>query len=318
MKDYLEEAGNIYLSYYIEAADELGVKYEILQKGMARFQYQDKHWYIIKPVTPLVNTPAKILASRKHLTTSILHKANLSVPIQKEVQNVQEAKDFFDEYKDIVIKPKQSLGGKGVSIKPTHDEIQGAFNRAYEKDKSKNEIKVLCEKYFSGVNVRLLTLGNKVIGVVKRDTPRITGDGKRTIEDILKEENTSRSQSTQIPIDEETQKVLKDQKLDLSSIPKNHEIVYIRYSTNLAQGGHTEECSEKVHSYYKEIAVKAIKELDMELGGVDLIVKDINKPDEYIINEINHNPGLKMHYQVDKGKKVKVAIPIIEYLIKNH
>ena len=318
MKDYLEESGNIYLSYYIESADELGVKYEILRKGVARFEHKDKHWYIVKPVTPLVNTPSKILASRKHLATSILEKANLSVPIQKEVQNAQEAKDFFNKHKEIVIKPKQSLGGKGVSIKPKYEEIQGSFNRAYEKDKSKDEIKVLCEEYFSGVNVRLLTLSNNVIGAVKRGAPEITGDGGKTIKEILQEENQNRSKTTQIPIDEETEKVLKDQKFDLNSIPKNNAIVYIRYSTNLAQGGNTEECSEQIHPYYKEIAVKAIKELDMELGGVDLIVKDITKPDEYIINEINHNPGLKMHYQVDKGKKVRVAIPIIKYLMQKH
>jgi hypothetical protein len=33
-------------------------------------------------------------------------------------------------------------------------------------------------------------------------------------------------------------------------------------------------------------------------------------------NEINYNPGLRLHYKVDEGEVVRVAIPIQEYISK--
>jgi hypothetical protein len=51
-KEYLKEAGNVHLAYYIEAADILGIDYDILvYRLMAKFTYQDKHWFIINTVT---------------------------------------------------------------------------------------------------------------------------------------------------------------------------------------------------------------------------------------------------------------------------
>jgi hypothetical protein len=32
------------------------------------------------------------------------------------------------------------------------------------------------------------------------------------------------------------------------------------------------------------------------------------------INEINYNPGLRLHYKVNEGEVVKVAVPIMEYI----
>ena len=47
-EQYLKEAGNVHLAYYLEAAEYLGVEYKILVKGLlANFKYKDKHWHII-------------------------------------------------------------------------------------------------------------------------------------------------------------------------------------------------------------------------------------------------------------------------------
>jgi D-alanine-D-alanine ligase-like ATP-grasp enzyme len=71
---------------------------------------------------------------------------------------------------------------------------------------------------------------------------------------------------------------------------------------------------QEVGEYYKDLAVNAVKALGMEFGGVDIITTDITQQTKCGINEINYNPGLRLHYKVNDGEVVKVAIPIMEYI----
>lgn len=318
MKNYLEEAGNIHLSYYLEAADILGIKYEVLtHRLLAQFSTQDKHWFILNTVTPLSNTPSKTIASRKNLTNMILKNFEIPVPFQKELRSEQDALAFYNEYKNIVIKPKQSLGGKGISILPQNeDEIKQGYKDAFSKDLSGLSSKVLGEEYIIGDNYRLLTLRNKVVGVVRRLSATVYGDGGSSIETLITNENQKRQEQLlmPIPIDNETIKVLSKFGYSLSDIPPKNEKVKVRLNTNLTTGGITEECSAEMHPFYEELAIKALNALDLQMGGIDLITPDISKPCKCAINEINYNPGLRLHYKVNKGEIIKVAVPIMEYI----
>jgi len=313
MKNYLKEAGNIHLSYYLEAADALDIKYEIIVKGLiGRFEYKDKHWFIIRTVPPIVNSPGKAITSKKHLANLVLEKAGLPIPKIKTLNNVQDALDFFTQEKKIVIKPTTGLGGSGVVVLPTsQDEVKTSFKHAQKNSKAKKEPKVIGEKYIEGENYRFLTLSQKVIGIVKRHKPYILGNGTSTIKELISTTNPK------IPLDFETEKNLKNQNLTFQSIPKLGQKIVARNNTNLTTGGKTEEYSKHVHPYYKKLAIQAIDAVGLKLGGVDIIAKDITKPDECVINEINYNPGLRIHYQVNKGKKIKVAIPIMQYIRDN-
>ncbi len=312
MKNYLSESGNIHLSYYIQAADQLNIKYEIITKGLlARFEHNDKHWFIINTVTPLINSPGKTIAVRKDLCNTILKKANLCVPNQETLLSVEDAVEFFKKFKNIVIKPKQGIGGRGVSILPSSiQEVEDSFILSKQQSRSPAQAKVLGEEYISGNNYRLLTLGDKVIGTVKRHPASVAGDGFSTIQNLI-------LANKRIPLDSQTQKTVEKQGLTLESIPKKNELIYVRNNTNLTTGGTTEEYSKHVHQYYKDIAVKSIKAIGIKLGGVDLIADDITKPEDYVINEINYNPGLRIHYQVDKGEKIPVAVDIMKYIRDN-
>ncbi len=65
-EQYLKEAGNVHLAYYLQAADLLNIKYSVLVPGLlAKFENENKHWFIINTVTPLTNTPSTTIAKRK-------------------------------------------------------------------------------------------------------------------------------------------------------------------------------------------------------------------------------------------------------------
>lgn len=316
--EYLKEAGNVHLAYYLEAADALGIEYNVLvHKLLAQFKYKDKVWYIINTVTPLTNSPSATIAKRKHLTNLVLEKAQLPVPKQIPLYSPVDAIKFFDSYKRIVIKPSQQLGGIGITLLPTTErDVIEAFNIAKENTHSKSGADVLGEEFIDGQNYRLLVVGNNVIGAVRRKAAHVIGDGEHTIQELIDMSNKEREKNILKPIklDNEVDLRLNELNMKLDSIPELDREIILRYSCNLTTGGTTEECMSEVGDYYKNLSIKAVKALGMEFGGVDIITPDISNESKCAINEINYNPGLRLHYKVDKGEVVKVAIPIMEYI----
>jgi cyanophycin synthetase len=317
-EEYLKEAGNVHLTYYIEAADILGIDYKVLvHRLLAKFTYQNKVWYIINTVTPLTNSPSSTIAKRKHLTNLVLEDNGLPVPKQVSLSSPVDAIKFFDNYKKIVIKPAQQLGGIGITLLPhTEEEVLNAFQLALEKNRSKGNTKVLGEEFLEGENYRLLVVGNQVVGAVRRKAAHVIGDSEHTIQELIDITNQKRRKDILKPIkiDNEVHLRLDELGMTLDSIPKVGQTITLRYSCNLTAGGTTQECMAEVGEYYKQLAINAIKAIGTEFGGVDIITPDITKETKCGINEINYNPGLRLHYKVNEGDVVKVAVPIMEYI----
>ncbi len=315
---YLKEAGNVHLAYYLEAADYLDVKYKILVKGLlASFKYGNKHWHIINTVTPLIPATSTTICKRKHLTNIVLAKKGLPVPEQTIILSPIDAIKFYGEYKDIVIKPTQQLGGGGVTILPQNEgQVLKAYEKALKETQSKSKSKVIAEEFIQGENYRFLVLDNEVIGVVRRKAAHVIGNSKNTIRELITMKNKDRKDSLLKPIQIDNEVTLKLQRenLNLESIPEEGKEVILRYNCNLTTGGTTQECMKEVHDYYKQMAIKAVKTVGSKFGGVDIITENISKPAKLVINEINYNPGLRLHYKVNEGNIVKVAIPVMKYL----
>ncbi len=319
-EQYLKEAGNVHLAYYLEAADLLSINYKVLIPGLlAKFHNETKHWFIINTATPLTNTPSTTIAKRKNLTNKVLSSFNIPVPKQVKLSNREDAVKFFEEYKNIVIKPSQQLGGIGVSLLPkSKKQVVKAFDSALKSSKGPGNNKVIGEEFIEGENYRLLVLGKRVIGIVRRKAAFVTGNGKNNIEELIKEKNKERKNNLLKPIkiDNEVNQKLENMNMSLSYIPKEGEEVALRYNCNLTTGGTTQECSKETHQYYKDIAINAVHAIGTQFGGVDVITPDITKPIKCVVNEINYNPGLRLHYKVQQGDIVKVAVPIQEYISK--
>lgn len=319
-EEYLNEAGNVHLAYYIEAADILGISYKVLVRSlMAKFEYKGKTFFIINTATPLTNTTSTTIAKRKNLTNLVLSNAGIPVPKQRILSSKTEAIQFFSEYRNIVIKPTQQLGGMGVTLLPKNKkQVEKAFKYAYSKSHGKDS-KVIGEEFIEGENYRLLVLGDSVIGAVRRKSAFVVGNGKDNIKRLIEDKNTERKKIMLKPIliDNEVKLRLENLKINFRYVPKEGEEVKLRYNANLTTGGTTQECMNEVHQYYKDLAINAVKAIGTSFGGVDIITSDISQPSRCSVNEINYNPGLRLHYKVDEGNVVKVAVPIMEYIIKN-
>ncbi len=316
---FLKTAGNIHLSYFLEAAEILGIEYEmVIPRLTAKFSHNEKHWYINNTVTPLTNAPSSKLAKTKNFANLILAKHSVPVPIQSSILNEIDALKFFDKYKDIVFKPSQNIGGKGVSVLPkTEEDVLKAYLFAKENDKHG---KVLAEEYIYGDNYRVMVVGDKVISVVKRIPAHVYGDGQSNITQLIELDNSKRKLKGLLPIVIDTELIhqVNVQGYEMESVPENGKYIQLRMNANMTTGGTTQEVSEEVDQYYKDICIDAVKALDLEYAGVDLITPDITKKSRCAINEVNYNPGIRLHYKVDVGTPKKVAVDIMKYISEKY
>lgn len=317
-------AKNIQMGLYIVAAQKLGISYEMLIPGLlVEFSKGSKRWRIHKSLTPVNNSVAMTIASYKNTCNQFLAKNGLPVPRQAPIYKVEDIYDFIkgENIKDFVIKPQRGVGGAGVSILPSGKEaIQKAYEIAYQKCLSSTKPKVLAEEFVAGENYRLLVIGDQLAAAAHRIAAFVTGDGKSTIQSIVKSKNKIREAAGQpsILVDEETNKILADQNLVLSSIPPKGNNIRLRFNANLCTGGSTRECLSEVHPKYAEVAVKAVQVTGLKVAGLDIITPDITDPNvKFAINEINHDPGLRIHYMPDEGKVSDVAVPIMQYILDN-
>ncbi|MBN2101126.1 ATP-grasp domain-containing protein [Candidatus Dojkabacteria bacterium] len=324
LDEAVEITKNYQMAFYLLAAQELGISYRMLIRALLiEFSKGNKSWRIHKSLTPINDSVAMTLASYKNTCNKFLGDNGIPVPKQQNVGSIEDINTFMEKegIQNIVVKPVKGFGGSGVTILPdTPKETENAFKYAYDKYKGKSENKVLVEEFIKGENYRLLVLGDQVIAASRRMPPLVEGDGKSSIRVLIDENNSARKAQglSPTPIDVETEKALADQGFSLEDILSKEQKVRIRFNANLSTGGTTHECLAEVHEDYKNLAIKASKVLNLKLAGVDLITPDITDPSKkHALNEINHDPGLRIHYLPTEGEPSEVAIPIQQYILDN-
>lgn len=321
-EEALKICGNTQMAYYILSAVNLGISYDVILRGrFVDFNKGDKHWRIHKALTPINDSVAMSLASYKNVCNSFLRREGFSVPAQRQVKSTAEILEFLQEehVSAIVVKPTRGFGGMGVTIRPqTRKEIERAFTFAYDSSLSREKSKVLVEEFIAGRHFRMVVLGDKLIAAAERMAPSVVGDGEKTVTQLVDDMNKTYKAKGRplIKIDAEAEKSLADEQLTPLSVLEKGKRVVVRFNANMTSGGTVRECLTEVHPVYHDLAISVTKEIGLKLAGIDLITPEITRPVErYAINEVNHNPGMRIHYMPDEGEPVDIATPVQQYIL---
>ncbi len=288
----------------------------LLQLGYGKFARA-----IEASLTDLPSCISVDIVSNKDLTKRIL--SDYMIPVPEGEVSYSEEGAVYTAHKigfPVVVKPLDSNQGKGVAVNlRDENEVCIAFNEAKKFSKA-----VLIEKYVKGKDYRILVVGGKVSAASERRAPYVTGDGVHNISELVEIENSSDLRGTdhekpltKIKLDDLAKKVLRGQGLDEYYIPMADEIVYLRYNSNISTGGTARDCTEEVHPYNQELAVKAAKVLGLDIAGVDICCEDISENlsnQNGAIIEVNAAPGLRMHIYPSVGKSRNVASDILDML----
>ena len=302
-----------------------GKKFDILDRSDNFISISNckKTEYIKQATKTSLDTYSTVLMmENKVVTKKILKKNNINVPEGAEYFTLESAIKNVDDIigKPIVIKPKSTNFGTGISIYPNgtnKDDLIESLKIAFKFDNT-----VLVEEFIKGKEYRFLVIGDEVAGILHRVPANVVGNGSLTIEQLVEEKNKNPLRGKgyvtpleKIVINDTVKLFLKNQGLNASDVPKKDQIIYLRENSNVSTGGDSIDFTDDIDDFYKEIAIKASKAVDATICGVDLMIEDIYTPkDNYSIIELNFNPAIHIHSYPFKGKERNIAKKIITAL----
>ena len=272
--------------------------------------------------TSVDNYISVLMMENKVVTKKLLYDNNVNVPKGVEINSISDIDYVIKEFesKPIVIKPKSTNFGSGISIfkeGATRNDLNTALNIAFNHDNT-----VLIEEFIKGKEYRFLVIGDEVVAILHRVPANITGDGNHSIKELVDEKNKDSLRGTKyrtplekIVLDDNAKLFLAQQNKDFDYIPRDKEVVYLRDNSNISTGGDGIDYTEKINTKFKDIAVKAAKAVGAKICGVDMIIEDYNnEKSNYSIIELNFNPAIHIHCYPYKGKERNIAIHILHLL----
>ena len=291
-------------------------RYSLVQFGHGRFQQR-----IQATTTGRTGNIAVELAGDKEETNCILRDLGLPVPDQRLVRRVEDAVRAAEHIGyPVVVKPLGGNHGRGVSINlKTPDEIEIAFEKAREHGRS-----VLVENFVTGFDHRLLVINGELVAAAKREPGHVVGDGEHSIEQLVDIVNEDPRRGvghekvlTRLEFDHQAERLLRKTGYDRHTVPAKDEKVYLRSTANLSTGGTAVDVTDVVHPDNREMAVRAIKAIGLDIGGVDFLCDDISvsyREAGGAICEVNAGPGFRMHVAPSEGTPRDVAGPVMDML----
>jgi cyanophycin synthetase len=306
----------------VRAAEERDIpwqrlnRYSLVQFGHGRYQQR-----IQATTTGFTGNIAVELAGDKEETNGILRDLGLPVPEQRIVQSSTDAKRAARRIGfPVVLKPLAGNHGRGVSINlKSDDEVEVAFAKAREHGRS-----IIVESYIEGFDHRLLVIDGELVAAAKREPGHVIGDGKHTIEELVDIVNQDPRRGvghekvlTRIEFDHQAERLLAKVGYDRNTVPESGEKVYLRSTANLSTGGTALDVTDVIHPDNRDMAIRAISAIGLDIGGVDFLTNDIAlsyREAGGAICEVNAGPGFRMHVAPSEGTPRDVAGPVIDML----
>lgn len=218
-----------------------------------------------------------------------------------------------------VVKPADTDHGIAVSTNiQSREEQIAAIDNAF-----KFSNKVIVEEFCPGQEYRFLVIDYVVRAIAWREPANVSGDGKSSIQELVNEKNKGRGVDythplLKINIDEEVIRHLNAQSMTPETILKEGEKVFLRKNSNLSTGGDSIDVTDDIPDFYKNIAVEAAKSAGLKIAGIDIIIKDMEKPashDNYIVVELNAPAMLSMHDYPYIGKNRHVEKYVLDSIL---
>ncbi len=266
------------------------------------------------------------IAGNKPLVNQLLKESNYRVPefCEYKPETISSALSFMGQHRgNFVVKPANgSGGGRGITTKVNNRTrlIKSSYKAAIHSTGSR----LIIEKEHSGKNYRLLYLNGEFIDAIQRDPPGIIGDGKHSIENLIRDENTKRLQAlapyalSPLTIDLDTRYTLLHQGLSLKDVPVEGQKIKVKTATNQCSRFENHTVKNSIHPDIVDYGRSISKVINVTLSGVDLMIDDHTLPlteSGCVVNEINTTPGLHHHELIScPANRVNVGSIVISYI----
>lgn len=215
----------------------------------------------------------------------------------------------------VIVKPNSGSQGSGVALVHNRREFYSASRAVFRRDRV-----LLVQQPVRGKDYRLVVLDKKVISVYERIALNVVGDGKSTIQQLLKKKQREfvvSGRDTQIRAsDPRIKRKLSRQGLGFHSVLAKEQKVFLLDNANLSTGGDSVDVTNLVHPSFRKLAVDLTRDMGLRLCGVDLMVDGdiMEKGATFFVLEINAAPGLDHYVKMGKTQEHIVENLYLEVL----
>jgi GNAT-family acetyltransferase (TIGR03103 family) len=289
---------NPYARIIVDEARRRGISVEVLdaQAGIFKLRHCGHEIACRESLTDLTGGVAMTWCEDKALTLRRLGSIGLRVPRQQPVGETADNEAFLADCGSVVVKPAFGEQGRGISVELRDaTELPPAIERAAAAGAGGT---VLLEEFCEGQDLRIVVIGYKVVAAAIRKPAEIVGDGTSTVSQLIEKQTARRMAATggesRIPMDAETERVLRLQGLSYDTVLEDGRAVKVRKTANLHTGGTIHDVTPQLHPVLRDAAETAARALRIPVVGLDFLVPSPDRPG-YVIIEANERPGLANH-----------------------
>ena len=255
-------------------------------------------------VYPINSASAADIARDKAHTLTVLRAAGIAVPRTALVflhDAYRAERGAGHELEDapalaarlgypLIVKPND--GARGHLVAEVGD---WARLQAHLADIAAHSPLALLQQQLAGEEWRLFVLDGRVAFAYRRAPPRLAGDGRRTLGELLAAYNSDLAARALSPLAADTPSLLRA----LAAAGLSRETILPEGASfplpgrrNLAAGGAIADYTESVPPTVEAWAARAAAAIGLRVAGLDLFAPDLADPAHFTALELNANPSL--------------------------
>ncbi|MEQ9230944.1 MAG: ATP-grasp domain-containing protein [Cyclobacteriaceae bacterium] len=308
---------SVYTSIIANEAINRGISvsgYTEININHAILEYNGHREFISQSKTGRIGHTTYQFLFDKWISHELLLEDGFPVPDTILTNNISEINEFLKKHKEIVIKPTDSTGGKGITNKIRVEEMAKVGLEIAQKVTSLKDKKVVVQKHLEGFDYRVLVINYEHVFAVKRTPAYIVGDGLSSMKKLINSWNkTLVIKNRKIKLNSDLEGFLAKQNYTLESIPEKNAMVSLNNLSNAHQGGIVTDVTDSLLKEVSEISIDICKKYQCPILGIDYMSNDISKEVGKII-ELNPHAGLTVHVNPTFGKTRNVGEKIVDML----
>jgi GNAT-family acetyltransferase (TIGR03103 family) len=287
---------NPYARIIVDEARRRGIGVDMIdpENGYFALRFGTRSIVCRESLTELTSAVAMSRCDDKRVTLRLMRDAGIRTAPSVTAETPEACRRFLREHGTVVVKPVRGEQGKGVHVGiDDAEELDAAVRDAggYCAD-------VLVEACIDGTDLRVIVIDGDVVAAAVRRPAEVTGNGRDSVATLIAKTSRRRAAATggesRIPLDGETDRILKKAGLDRNSVLEEGRRLQVRETANLHTGGTLHDVTSALHPEIARASEQVARTLNIPVVGLDFIIDAPDQP-RYCFIEANERPGLANH-----------------------
>ena len=285
-----------------------------------------EHVWYRSPYPQTNNSNSNLLGNNKGVTSRIMQLHNIRCPrfVCPNKMNMDRAyyDDLLREYNipfPVVVKPVNGMMGVDVHLNVTTvDDIVAIARRLQSNDRPADMRSIIIEEQVRGENYRVLVSNGRVVDVLHRKLAEVTGDGSRTLRELIDARNARQRKHRLHPTHDVSWNSIAEQlgrtstrHLDRTILSPGQRVVITNMANSHNGCNLYPVATSSIHPDNIQMFLAVNRILGLNLSGIDYITPDIavschERGHGHVI-EVNSRPGFDSHVETQARRSAAAS-----------